>query len=66
MVADPTMLPRVVNKLGNDIVAVLAAKGARVDVAIEVTAELESGIEHSLVERLRANALAHEFPAPRV
>lgn len=63
-VTDPTMLPRVVNKLANDIVALLAAKGAHLDVAIEVSAELESGIEFALEDRLRANSSAHEFPSP--
>lgn len=63
-VKDPTMLPRVVNKLANDIVAPLAAKGARVEIAIDVTGELEVGLDQSLEERLRSNAAAHDFPAP--
>lgn len=63
-VTDPTMLPRVVNKLGNDIVALLAAKGAKVEVSIEVSGDLESGIDASLEERLRGNAAAHDFPQP--
>lgn len=63
-VTDPTLLPRVVNKLANDIVALLAAKGARVDIAIDVSAELATGIDQSLEERLHANSSAHEFPPP--
>jgi hypothetical protein len=63
-VTDPTLLPRVVNKLANDIVALLAAKGAQVDIAIDVSAELSAGIDQPLEERLRANSSAHEFPAP--
>ncbi len=63
-VTDPTMLPRVVNKLGNDIVALIAAKGARVEVALEVKADLDTGIDAALEERLRANATKHEFPDP--
>jgi hypothetical protein len=42
-VTDPTLLPRVVNKLANDIVALLAAKGAKVEIAIDVSAELADG-----------------------
>lgn len=63
-VTDPTMLPRIVNKLGNDIVALLAAKGAKIEVSIDVSGDLESGIDGTLEERLRANAAAHEFPQP--
>ncbi|HEY5230228.1 MAG TPA: hypothetical protein VIJ11_04935, partial [Galbitalea sp.] len=63
-ITDATLLPRVVNKLANDIVALLAAKGARMDIAIDVSAELATGIDQPLEERLRANSSAHEFPAP--
>ncbi len=63
-VTDPTLLPRVVNKLANDIVALLAAKGARMDIAIDISAELVTGIDQPLEERLRANSSAHEFPPP--
>lgn len=63
-VTDPTLLPRVVNKLANDIVALLAAKGSSVEIAIDVSAELVTGIDQPLEERLRANSSAHEFPPP--
>jgi predicted AAA+ superfamily ATPase len=63
-VSDPTMLPRVVNKLATDIIGILAAKGADVEVSIEVTAGLDAGIDQNLEDRLRSNSAAHNFPSP--
>jgi hypothetical protein len=57
-------LPRVVNKLANDIITLSAAKGTRKDIATDVSAELATGIDQSIEERVRANSPAHELPGP--
>lgn len=60
---DPMLGSRVANKLANDVVALLAAERARMNIASDVSADLAMGFDQLIEDWLSRSSSAPEFCA---